>query len=411
MAGRWRHLTVSSAMIPMLIAACGEAPPDIVVQHVSMNLADSSSGFGLQLVDRLLAEPGASNVFISPLSATLALSMAASATHGDTRTAFLKTLGLDPTVDPSTEARQTIDRLLQSDANAQLELAQAVWADTGLALNPAYVAKLRSDYRAQIANLDFTSPDAPNVVNRWVDNATHHKIPQLVDSFDPSTVAYLVNATYFHALWRTEFQTSSEPVDFHTFSGATASVSMMKRDESVTELWTPDYIGELLPYKGGRFSMVLLLPAKVLSPGGFTSLLTKTNWDQALGYLHNSTGPSLGGPCKPWASGPDVHVDCDGSLVMPKFKLDFGAELLPPLVAMGMPVGDLSDLCSGCFISRVVQKTHLEVDEKGTTAAAATGGSVATALRIPTIVDRPFALALIDNATDAPLFLGAIGQL
>jgi serpin B len=78
---------------------------------------------------------------------------------------------------------------------------------------------------------------------------------------------------------------------------------------------------------------------------------------------------------------------------------------------MGMPVGDLSDICSGCFISSVAQKTHLEVDEKGTTAAAATGGSVATALRIPTIVDHPFALALIDNATDAPLFLGAIGQL
>jgi serine protease inhibitor len=397
-------------MPAVLLSACGEVP-NVSVQRVSMNLTDSSAGFGLRLADRLLAEPGAGNVFISPLSATLMLSMAASAAHGDTRAAFLKTLGLDPSVDPSVQARQTIDRLLQSDGSAQLEVAQAVWAGQGLPLTPAYVAKLRGDYRAQIANLNFMSPDASKVVNDWVDNATHHKIPNLVDSFDPSTVAFLVNATYFHALWATEFQPEHDPVDFHTFSGATKSVPMMRRDESVTELLTPGYVAELLPYKGGRFSMVLLLPRKALSPAEFSSFLSKSSWDQALAYLHNGVGPTLGGPCQPWQGSPDIHVDCRGTLVMPKFKLDYSAELLPHLVAMGMPVGDLTDLCPGCFLSRVVQKTYLEVDEKGTTAAAATGGAVATALRVPTVVDRPFALALIDNATDAPLFLGVIGQL
>jgi serpin B len=396
--------------VAIVLTACGEAPPDPVVQHVSMSLTASSSSFGVDLLDRLLAAPGAGNVFISPLSATLALSMAASASHGDTQAAFLKTLGLDPNVDPAAQARQTIDRLLQSDPNVQLELAQAVWAQKGLTLSPAYVTQLRNDYHAQIATLDFQSPGAPAVVNRWVDNATHHKITQLVDSFDPSTVAYLVNATYLHALWRIEFQTASNG-NFHTFSGATSSVPMMKRDENVTELDTPEYTAELLPYKGGRFSMVLLLPKAVLSPAGFAGLLTKTGWDQALGYLHNSTGPSVGGPCKGWYGGPDLQVTCDGSLVMPKFKLDYSAELLSHLVAMGMPVNGLSDICAGCFISRVVQKTYLEVDEHGTTAAAATGGSVATALRIPIVVDHPFALAIIDNATDAPLFMGVVGQL
>jgi serpin B len=96
---------------------------------------------------------------------------------------------------------------------------------------------------------------------------------------------------------------------------------------------------------------------------------------------------------------------------MPKFKLEYQAELLPELVAMGMATSDLSNICSGCFLSRVVQKAYLEVDEKGTTAAAATGGAVATSARIPTVIDRPFALALIDNASNAPLFLGVIGSL
>jgi serpin B len=300
---------------------------------------------------------------------------------------------------------------MQSDENAQLELAQGVWAQKVLTMNPTYVTQLRDAYRAQIASLDFNSPSAPKVVNDWVDNATHHKIPNLVDRFDPSTVAYMVNATYFHALWSIEFQTSHSPVAFHNFSGTTVNPPMMKREENVIELRTPDYIAELLPYKGGRFSMVLLLPSKQLSPNAFGHFLTKTAWDQALGYLHQSAGPTFGGPCKRWDGASDVYADCGGTLVMPKLTLEYQAELLPELVAMGMATSDLSNICSGCFLSRVVQKTYLEVDEKGTTAAAATGGAVPASARIPTVIDRPFALGLIDNASSAPLFMGVVGQL
>ena len=411
-----RRLEIGAAFLAIvLVVGCGQpAPPASVsgARLVLMNLTDSSTGFGLALTDHLLAEPNAGNVFISPLSATLALSMAASAAHGDTRAAMLTALGLDPAVDPSAQAKLTIDRLMQSDANAQLELAQAVWAQNGLALNPAYVARLRSDYQAQLANLDFTSPGAPKVVNDWVDKATHHKIAQLVDRFDPQTVAYLVNATYFHALWATEFTPAPEQGSFTTFSGGSVGVEMMERGHGVTNVVTPDYEAVLLPYKGGRFSMVVLLPSKVLAPSEFSQFLTPATWNQVVSAFHAGVGPSLGGgACVRKQVGPNFGVDCDGGLVMPKFTLDYSADLLPVLRKMGMPVGDLPDICSGCFISRVVQKTHLEVDEKGTSAAAATGVDVILSARMPTVVDHPFALALIDNASDAPLFLGVIGNL
>jgi serine protease inhibitor len=409
-----RHEMGAACLVIILAAGCGQLafpPSGSPVHPVLMNLTDSSTGFGLALTDRLLGEPNADNVFISPLSATLALSMAASAAHGDTRAAMLTALGLDPAVDPSAQAKLTIDRLTQSDANAQLELAQAVWAKEGLSLDPAYVARLRSDYQAQLANLDFSSPGAPKVVNDWVDNATHHKITQLVDRFDPQTVAYLVNATYFHALWATEFKPSTEQGSFTTFSGASVGVEMMERGYGVTNVVMPDYEAVLLPYKGGRFSMVILLPRKVLAPAEFSRFLTRTTWNQVLSAFHDGVGPSLGGTCVRKDAQPNLAVDCDGGLVMPKFTLDYSAELLPALVKMGMPVGELPDICSGCFISRVVQKTHLEVDEKGTSAAAATGVAVATSLRLPMVVDHPFALALIDNASDAPLFMGVIGSL
>jgi len=400
---------MSAAVAALVLASCGSTAADFPgpVRPVSNQLTGSSISFGLTLLDRLLAEQGAGNVFISPLSATIALSMAASAAQGDTRAAMLQALGLDPTIDPSGELRQTIQRLNQSDANAQLELAQAVWAQNGLSLNPTYVAKLRDDYQAELANLNFRDPNAPDVVNRWVDSKTHHKITRLVDQFDPSTVGYLVNATYFHALWTTEFKAQSSPVAFRQFDGSMASPPMMHRDESVIELHTASYLAELLPYKGGRFSAVLILPANVLSPSEFSTFLTPALWQQTMAAFHNAAGPTLVDKCK----GIELVV-CDGTLQMPKFKLDYRKDLTDTLHSMGMPSpADLPDFCGGCFVSSVVQATRVEVDEKGTTAAAATGVAVATALRMPTIVDRPFAFALIDNATDAPLFLGAIGNL
>ncbi len=123
MAGR-RGLAVAF-LLAVLMAGCGRPESFPPVKAVSMNLTDSSTGFGMQLTDRLLAKPDAGNVFISPLSATLMLSMAASAAEDPTRASIMTTIGLDPTLDPSSQAKLTIDRLMQSDENAQLELAQA----------------------------------------------------------------------------------------------------------------------------------------------------------------------------------------------------------------------------------------------------------------------------------------------
>jgi serine protease inhibitor len=405
-----RRAVAMGMVAAFALAACGSEPAVVPVQRVSLKLTDSSPGFGLKLLDQLLGEPGAGNVFISPLSATIMLSMAASAGQGETRAAMLKVLGLDVTADPSAEVAATMTRLARSDANAQLELAQAVWAQDGLKLSPTYVAKLRGDYRAEVANLDFRSAGAPGVVNRWVDEATHHKITELVDDFPMETVGFLVNATYFHALWATEFKTAGDG-DFHTFSGDTASLPTMRRNDGVIVLSTPDYQAALLPYKGARFSALILLPKGELAPKGFATLLTEARWTEAMGYLHQAAGPTLGDRCTNQGFG-DSGVTCDGTLVMPRFKVEYKKDLTETLAALGMPMpAGLPEFCDGCALTKVIQKTYLEIDEKGTTAAAATGGSVASSAPIPMVVDRPFAFALIDNATDAPLFLGAIGNL
>jgi serine protease inhibitor len=397
--GRFR-VSAGLALSGVALLACGpQTAQPLPVVPVASKLADSSTGFGLQLTDRLLSQPGAGNVFVSPLSITLALSMAASGANGPTRDAILTTLGLDPTVDPSADARANIERLAQSDPGALLEIANAIWIDKTLSLSPAYVTKARQDYQAPIANLDFASPAAPKTINDWVSGATHQKIAKLVDQLDPRMIAFLANATYFHAGWATGFnpqQTQGSP--FHTFAGTTQQAQMMSRTGDFTFVQTPAYQAVLLPYKSARFSMLVLLPAETLSAPEFAKFLDAARWQEVRAGLHKGKG----------------------SLGMPRISLDYHVDLTDTLKAMGMApamvdTADFAGLCGNCYISEVAHATHLEIDEQGTTAAASTGvGFMPTSLDLNELhmtVDRPFALGLIDNATGVPLFLGVIGQL
>ena len=416
-----RRLMASMALVAVLLAACQNAatpaPGNTGFRLASTNLNDSSVGFGIDLADRLLARPGAGNVVISPLSATLALSMVASGAHGATRAAILSTLGLDPTIDPSTQAVETLARLVQSDPNTQLELADALWAQKGLTMNPTYVTRLEHDYKAQIGSIDFRSPDAPKAVNAWVSAATHQQINQLVDHFDPATVAFLANATYFHGLWLNELFPTQKPALFRTFSGRSISVPMMYNEFPIAFVEAATYEAVLLPYRGGRFSMAVVLPRKQLSPSGFAQFFTLAIWHEVLGWFHKGLGPSFASKKCQTSDPGATEVLCKGTLKFPRVTLDYGADLTSELAQMGMAparnaAADFSDLCQGCAISTVVQKTHLEIDEKGTTAAAGTGvGIVLSGGGADMVVDHPFALALIDNASDAPLFLGVVGQL
>src|SRR5256885_5847750 len=182
---------------------------------------------------------------------------------------------------------------------------------------------------------------------------------------------------------------------------------MMHRDESVIELHTSSSVAELLPYKGGRFSAVLILPATALSPADFATFLTPTVWQQTMAAFHNSAGPTLGDKCK----AADAMVICDGTLQMPKFKLDYQKDLTGTLHSMGMPIpAPLPDFCDGCYVSSVVQATRLEVDEKGTTAAAATGVAGGAGLRRSAGGGAPVAFPPLVDRPRTPPFPGAVGE-
>jgi serpin B len=366
-----------------------------------MPFAATGRDFGLALTGQLVGRRDGS-VFVSPVSAHLALAMAAAGARGGTRQALLDVLGLR-TGDLASQMSELLLRL-ESAGGGTVEIANSLWAPRELRLDPNYVATAERGFRAQARSLDFGSPAAAAEINRWVAAATHGKIEALVASIPPAVVLYLVNATYFHGDWQTPFDaTATQEGTFTLAGGGRASVPMMWREGRFAYTEGPGWQAVALPYRESTLRMLVVLPAEPLPAAAFAPYLERARLDEIVAGLVPGRR---------------------GELRLPRFRLDHDVQLAEALAAMGMapafsPGADFSGLSADCedrcLISGVQQRTHLEVDEKGTVAAAATQVAVAlsmavTAERFHMSVDRPFLLAIEDGATGTLLFVGVIAD-
>lgn len=371
-------------------------------------LAPASQAFGLELARRLTAGDRG-NVFISPVSAQLALAMAAVGGGGPTQAAMLSTLrlgGSNPD-ELSRQAAADVERLTSGGCGA-VEIVNSLWARQGIDLDPGYVARIEQGFSGQARTLDFSSPQAAPTINGWVADATHGKIPSIVGGHIPADVIlYLINATYFHGDWAKAFDpAATQTRPFQRASGGGVQAPLMARSDRFTYGEGPDYQAIALPYRDSTLRMLVVLPRDVLRP------------DQFAIYLDEARFAEIAGSLVPGRQ---------GDLRLPRFKLDGDYQLRPALEQMGMgpafaPGADFSGISPACgsgrcAISEVQQKTHLEVDEKGTTAAAVTKTAIARSLAVlpeqlpfEMVVDRPFLAAIQDTATGALLFLGVISD-
>jgi len=363
----------------------------------------SQTVFGSRLLQQLLQrnEP---NVFVSPASLELALAMAAAGAQGETLAAFEHTLGVDVRLAAS-RAKRLFASLGALPAGVAVEFANSIWARSGLPLSASYAVAMRESYRAEVRNLNFASPGAATLVNDWATRATHGQIRRVVDSIDPNSILALVNATFFHGLWEDHFD-PDETVDreFTTGSGGLTEVQMMRKSASFNYTEDPNLQAVRLPYKEGRFSLLVILPRESLSPAAFHDIAAPSSLSRIMASLE----------------------DRPGALSLPNVRLTYAADLKAELLEMGLAPAfavdaDFSPIFEGAvpaYISKVLHKTRLDIDEKGTTASASTfmgltiGETVAIKPQTPfeMIVDRPFLVALTERETDLLLFLGVIGD-
>jgi serpin B len=357
--------------------------------------------FGLHLLREIVNRKPAQNVFISPLSIFLALHMTENGAAGATRAAMRKALAL-PSLDAAAlnASSAALQSLLKGRDPAALTVANALWADRHLPLTPDFVKLCESVFNAHAASLDFTDPKSTAAMNDWVKTNTNGKIGDIVtyDAVRKAAVV-LINAVYFAGKWRSEFpasQTNNEP--FHKAGGSTKTVPMMQQTRLTGAYRSgSNFEGAMLFYKESGMFFYALLP----QPG-------KTPQDvlASLDLEHLTAGPT----------------EFDLNLKLPRFSLDFSASLVEDLKKMGMdvafhyPQADFGPMGSKEFyISDVIHKTRLEVDEKGTVAAAATAVMMTAGTAMPLerpiktlVFDRPFALLIGDSQTGAVLFAGAI---
>jgi serine protease inhibitor len=411
-----RFLSLSSLMLtPACFLGCLEKTGPVAVDHVdpakrevlvSLSTADkeivrADNGFGWRLFSRLAAADPQGNLFVSPLSVSIAMTMAYNGAGGATEIALREALGYAAMdrADINKLYAKLIPALTGADPKVTFTVANSIWSDPSLAVEPDFLASNRDNFGAETRTLDFSSPEAPSILNHWVSDKTLTLIPTIVDEHQPigpGTVMMLLNALYFKGDWSLSFDTEKTfDGTFHKSDGSTAACRMMSAETTFRYLETPAVHGLELPYGDSLFSMVLLQP---VDPAGLPGVI------EAL-----STGVLEG-----WMGG---FAERRIVINIPKFKIEWDKSIGEELAALGMAVAftDQADFTGirrsgGLSISKVIHKTFINVDEKGTTAAAVTRVDVrdTAALIDYFTLDRPFVFAIREKNSGAILFAGRV---
>ncbi|MGZ3333368.1 MAG: serpin family protein [Gemmatimonadaceae bacterium] len=360
----------------------------------------ASNEFAFDLFRTGNVEQHKSNVFISPLSASMALGMTANGANGATYDEMRTALRLGgATRDDVNGGYKSLIALLKGlDPGTEFSIANSIWYDQTFPFNASFLDESKQYFDARVAALDFTSPSAVTTINSWVSAQTNNKIPRILDAIDPGEVMFLVNAIYFKGIWQKQFD-KSKTVDaaFHAADGTTATVPMMARGAGVQYTATPEYSAVDLPYGNSAFTMTVVLPNTNTDIDTFAESFDQTKWNSLVSSFRDS----------------------EMQVYLPRFRMQWGRLLNDDLRALGMRLAfdfadftRMSPLGNQLVITRVLQKTFVDVDEEGTEAAAATlVGIGLTSLPAAFRADHPFMVVIRERFSGTILFIGKIAKL
>jgi len=372
-----------------------DASPDELV-----SLVEGNNQFAFDLYHEV-KEPGR-NIFFSPYSISLALAMTYAGARGETETAMAETLHFTLPQERLHPAFNALDLKIASltTDGFDLKTANSLWGKIGKVFLQPFLDLLAVNYGAKIRQLDFAfDPEgSAEIINKWVEEKTEEKIKNLIppDVLDATTALVLVNAIYFKATWLNQFEKDrTRDGDFHLIDGTMVQVPMMSQEEEFAYCEDDGFQAVYLPYKGGKVSMMIILPA-----------------ENEFERIENEISPEWISSTLKTASFPKVN------LKMPRFELDWGGSLKDILINLGMETAfntaDFSGMDGGreMYIEEVIHKAFVLVDEEGTEAAAATavimGERAALVDWVEMTIDRPFIFLIRNNETGSILFLGRV---
>ena len=381
-----------------------ESAPDVPESDLQA-LSAANTAFALLLYQQL-REQEAGNLFYSPYSISLALAMTYAGARGETERQMAETLHFDLEQEKLHRAFNALDQILRpeninEDSSFRLNIANSLWGQQGYPFLEEFLLTLARNYGAGMNLVDFKDAEkVREIINAWVEEETEEKIQDLIPegALDVLTRLVLVNAIYFNANWAFPFDASATQLDsFTLLDGSTVEVQMMNQRANLNYMRAEGYQAVELPYMDSSMAMYVLLP----DAGNFEA------FEQALdGNLLQDVREGL-----QWTS---------VELSLPKFNIESAFGLNETLQAMGMVDAfdpDLADFTGmtperELYITDVIHKAYVNVDEKGTEAAAATGVVVGIvsmpADEVVMKVDRPFVFVILDRVTGTLMFVGSV---
>ena len=404
-------------VIPALITACSAATPKgsaknlmnkvaanpVQGQTVDDRFRDNMADFTVQLFKRATDKEKSS--LVSPFSVMLALAMTANGANGETLSQMEGVLGGDIPLEELNEYLCYYASHLPNTEKSKLKIANSIWfrdEENRLTVKKDFLQKNADYYQAEVYKAPFTDNTLADI-NKWVKFHTDDMIDKILDEIDYDTVMYLLNAIVFDAEWEVVYNKGNiYQREFTAIDKSKKTSDFMGSEESLY-LDDGSATGFVKPYYGNKYSFAALLPNENITIAE---------------YIKNLSG---GGLLKTISNAEETTVNA----AMPKFSYDYEIRMNDILSERGMPNAfdpvnaDFARLGSSTrgniFIGEVLHKTFIAVDELGTRAGAVTKVEMTdecAALDMKTVIlDRPFVYAIVDNATNLPIFIGTVMDL
>jgi serpin B len=409
---RWPDSLTATLLLAFIFffAHCSDNPTSsptapFELTSAEKDLVKADNRFGIKLFKAINESEGDENIFISPLSVAMSLGMTLNGAAGITREGMEETLELYGLTreEINLSYQHLIELLTGLDPRVQFHIANSIWyRQPGFPSPEAdFLDQCQQYFNALVTGLDFSSYDAANTINAWVQDQTNGRIDEVVDHpIDPNYIMFLINAIYFKGAWKFRFEENLTFDDaFFLPDQSWKPCRMMTQRGLYWHYRDDDFWALDLPYGDGAYRMTVILPNEGVYFNELIARIEPDDWNQSLidAWFSGLSKDSL-----------DIYI--------PKLNVEYEIRLKNILASLGMgsafsQSADFTNMYSagGVWIDQVIHKTFVEVNEEGTEAAAVTSTTMATGISDDVFyVNRPFAFVIRESVSQTILFIGKI---
>ncbi len=357
---------------------------------------NAQNDFGFDVFKDLHAAEPTENMFMSPMSISMAIGMLYNGAANNSASAIAETCKWDEmSINEVNQGyKGLMARLSITDPEVQFDMANAIWQEESFPVFPSFLDVNSEYYGSEVNGLPFQDPTSVDVINAWVSDKTNGKITSILEEISPEEVLFLINAIYFKANWTNEFDPAATYTGTFTGEDGTENpIDLMANNDGKFPYFENSLFQAVdMAYSDSIYSMSVLLPKSGETVQSIIEELNPENWET---WMNNFYYTPL-------------------NLIMPKFEMEYKADLKTSLINLGMgavfsaSTANLSNIADdNLFVSQVKHKTFIQVDEVGTEAAAVTSIGIGITSAPPYMnINRPFLFVIRENQTGTILFMG-----